>query len=229
MTHLSEKLAPGACKQRLKEGNTRFVEGVSEHPYSDAARLYQAGTEDQGDHAFATLLSCSDSRIPLERIFDAGIMDIFVIRVAGNVCQASEIASIEFGLVYVKTRLIVILGHTQCGAVTAAVNAATGAPMPEEENIPSLLEIILPAVNRAQAQHPDLDTAEIIPHATIENVWQSMENLFKASPVVRNLVKSGMVQVVGAIYDVGTGRVEWLPENVATDILQHVESQGQTT
>ncbi len=229
MRRLSDKPDPETCKQRLKEGNTRFVEGVSEHPYSDAARLHQAGTEDQGDHAFATLLSCSDSRIPLERIFDAGIMDLFVIRVAGNVCQSSEVASIEFGLVYVKTRLLVIMGHTQCGAVTATARAADGAPLPPEDNIPLLFDAILPAVKRAQNQHPDLNMAEIIPHATIENVWQSMENLFKASPVVRNLVKSGMVQVVGAIYDVGTGHVEWLPENAATDILQHVESQGQTT
>lgn len=218
---MSEKPAPAECLQRLQDGNARFVNGASQHPHSDAARLQQAGTENQGDHTFATILGCSDSRIPLERIFDAGIMDLFVIRVAGNVCQASEIGSIEYGLVHVRTPLLVVLGHTQCGAVTAAANAAAGAAMPAEDNIPPLLEGILPAVERAQAAHPDLDTATLIPHATIENVHQSMSNLLQASPVVRDLLRSGKVQIQGAIYDVGSGNIDWLPEDTALALLEN--------
>jgi len=88
------------------------VEGKSNYPHTDAARLIQAGKENQGDHAYATVITCSDSRVPVEHIFDAGIMDIFVIRVAGNVCDVDEIGSIEYGLAHVHTPVLVVLGHT---------------------------------------------------------------------------------------------------------------------
>ena len=85
----------------------------------EVERLIQAGKESQGDHAYATVITCSDSRVPVERVFDAGVMDIFVIRVAGNVCDVDEVGSIEYGLAHVHTPVLVVLGHTQCGAVTA--------------------------------------------------------------------------------------------------------------
>ena len=106
----------------LKEGNARFAAGNAKRPDADMARIKLADAESQGKYAYATVISCSDSRVPVELIFDAGIMDIFVIRVAGNVCDSDEIGSIEYGLAHVKTPVLVVMGHTKCGAVTAVTD-----------------------------------------------------------------------------------------------------------
>ncbi|MEN6576333.1 MAG: methyl-accepting chemotaxis protein [Phycisphaerales bacterium] len=218
------KPGPDAAIAILKDGNARFVAGQSSHPHSDNARLEQAGTENQGDYAYATVITCSDSRVPVERVFDAGVMDIFVIRVAGNVCDTDEIGSIEYGLAHVRTPVLVVLGHTQCGAVTAVTHAIHGTGHALERNIPPLVNNIEPAVRRAMERHSDVQGDAIVPFAIEENVWQGIEDLFLASPATRDLVKSGQVKVVGAIYDVGTGKVQWLPEQNTLDILHRVES-----
>ena len=220
----AKKPTPDQTIALLKEGNQRFVEGKSKHPHSDAARLKQAGSENQGDHAYATVITCSDSRVPVEIIFDAGVMDIFVIRVAGNVCDVDECGSIEYGLAHVHTPVLVVLGHTQCGAVTAVTHAVHGKGHALERNIPPLVDNIEPAVRRAMAQHPDIHDDKIIPYAIEQNVWQGIEDLFMASPATRNLVKEGTAKVVGAIYDVGTGKVAWLPEAKVKEILKKVEA-----
>jgi carbonic anhydrase len=220
----SAKPAPDKVLTMLKDGNQRFVDGKSAHPHSDVKRLRQAGSEDQGDHAYATVVSCSDSRVPVEALFDAGIMDLFVIRVAGNVCDTDEAGSIEYGLAHVNTPVLVVLGHTQCGAVTAVTHAVHGTGHALERNIPPLVDNIEPAVKRAMAQHPDMHGDAIIPHAIVENVWQGVEDLFMASPATRDLVRSGKVKVVGAIYDVGTGKIEWLDEAKPKEILKKVEA-----
>lgn len=220
----SAKPSPDATLVMLKEGNARFVAGKSIHPHSDAKRLYQAGTENQGDHAYATVITCSDSRVPVELLFDAGIMDIFVIRVAGNVVDTDEAGSIEYGLAHVNTPVLVVLGHTQCGAVTAVTHALHGTGHSLERNIPPLVDNIQPAVRKAMAEHPEAHGDEVIPYAIVENVWQGIEDLFMASPVSRELVKSGKVKVIGAIYDVGTGKVKWLDEAQTGKILAKVEA-----
>jgi carbonic anhydrase len=208
----------------LQAGNKRFVQGTSIHPHTDAARLKLAGAENQAAHAYATVITCSDSRIPVERIFDAGIMDIFVIRVAGNVCDVDEIGSIEYGLAHVHTPLLVVLGHTQCGAVTAVTQALHGEKHALERNIPPLVDNIAPAVQRAMAHHPNAGIDEIVPYAIEENVWQAVEDLFMASPATRNLVNARTVRVVGAIYNVGGGEVRWLPDTTVSEILRKVEN-----
>ena len=218
------KPSPDAAIAMLKDGNARFIAGQSEHPNSNAVRLGQAGTENQGDHAYATVIACSDSRVPVERVFDAGVMDIFVIRVAGNVCDTDEVGSIEYGLAHVRTPVLVVLGHTQCGAVTAVTHAVHGTGHALERNIPPLVDNIEPAVRRAMRKHPNIHGDEIIPYGIEENVWQGIEDLFMASPSTRNLVRSGKAKVVGAIYDVGTGVVEWLPEQTSYAILSKVDS-----
>lgn len=224
---IAEKPSPDKALAMLKEGNMRFVSGHSSHPHADAARLIQAGSQDQADHAYATILTCSDSRMPVELIFDAGIMDIFVVRVAGNVCDTDEIGSIEYGLAHVKTPLLVVLGHTQCGAVVAVTNTVQGHGRPMERNIPPLVDNIVPAVKRAMAAHPEVQGTAIVPYAIEANVWQSIADLFMHSPATRDLVKNGRVKVVGAIYDVGTGRIEWLPSGTVDKILQKVEASPQ--
>ncbi|MEZ4484534.1 MAG: carbonic anhydrase [Syntrophotaleaceae bacterium] len=218
------KPSPDDTLVMLKEGNARFVAGQSTHPHLDVKRLKQAGSENQGDHAYATVITCSDSRVPVEAIFDAGIMDVFVIRVAGNVVDTDEAGSIEYGLAHVNTPVLVVLGHTQCGAVTAVTHAVHGTGHALERNIPPLVDNIQPAVERAIAAHPEAHGDKVIPYAIVENVWQGIEDLFMSSPATRALVKSGKVKVFGAIYDVGTGQVEWLDQAETGKILAKVEA-----
>jgi carbonic anhydrase len=220
----SAKATPDAILQMLQDGNERFSTGKSAYLHCDPTRIGLAGISDQGNYAFATVLSCSDSRVPVELIFDAGIMDLFVVRVAGNVCDTDEIGSIEYGLAHVKTPLLVILGHTRCGAVTAVSQAVAGHGHKLERNIPPLVDNIIPAVRRAMDRHADVHGEAIVPFAIEENVWQGVEDLFMKSPAVRNLVKAGTVKVVGAIYDLGTGKVEWLPQAKIGETLQRVEA-----
>ncbi len=215
---------PDGAMKMLQEGNERFVSDMSTHPNTGSARFLQAGTENQGDHAYATVITCSDSRVPVERVFDAGVMDIFVIRVAGNVCDTDEVGSIEYGLAHVNTPVLVVLGHTQCGAVTAVTHAVQGRGHPLERNIPPLVDNIQPAVQRAMQANPHLTGDDVIPPAIVENVWQGIDDLFMTSPSTRNLVNSGQVKVVGAIYDVSNGQVRWLPESKTHQILARVES-----
>jgi len=218
------KGSPSEILQMLKDGNERFSAGTSTYPHGDPARIGLADTSDQGNYAYATVLSCSDSRVPVELIFDAGIMDLFVVRVAGNVCDTDEIGSIEYGLAHVKTPVLVVLGHTRCGAVTAVSQAMGGHGDKLERNIPPLVDTIVPAVKRAMEQHQDLHGDAIVPFAIEENVWQAVEDLFMNSPAVRDLHKSGKVLVTGAIYDLATGKVSWLPQDKIGDILQRAEA-----
>lgn len=219
----AKKPAPAEIVKMLQAGNTRFVANKSIHPNTDTQRLIQAGKENQGDYAYATVIACSDSRVPVERIFDAGVMDIFVVRVAGNVVDVDEAGSIEYGLLHVNTPVLVVLGHTQCGAVTAVTNEVEGHGHALERNIPPLVDNIIPAVKRAKAAHADKHGKDVIPYGIEENVWQGIDDLFMASPAVREVVKSGKAKVVGAIYDVATGKIEWLPETKVSEILKSVE------
>jgi len=219
---IAAKPSPDQCIELLQEGNSRFSSGRSTHSHTNNARLIQAGSENQGDHAYATVIACSDSRVPVERIFDAGVMDIFTIRVAGNVCDIDEVGSIEYGLAHVNTPVMVVLGHTQCGAVTAVTHAVQGKGHDLEINIPPLVDNIQPAVETAMEHHHGVDGDEIIPYAIEENVWQGIRDLFMKSPATRDLVEDGKVKVVGAIYDVGTGKIEWLPLSKSNEILREV-------
>jgi len=223
---MMDKAKAGDVLKMLKEGNERFYTGKAKYPHTDSGRLGQAGEEDQGDHAWATVLTCSDSRVPAEIIFDAGIMDIFVIRVAGNVCNTDEIGSIEYGLAHVHTPVFVMLGHTQCGAVTAVSKVLQGESHRFERNIPPLIKKIYTAVERAKNIYKDVQGDEIIEYAIEENVWLGIEELFRKSPVTRELVRAEKVKVVGAIYEVGSGKVRWLEEEKVEEILERVEASN---
>ena len=127
-------------------------------------------------------------------------------------------------MAHVRTPVLVVLGHTQCGAVTAVTHALEGKGHQLERNIPPLVDNIIPAVKRAMHQHKDAHGDQVIPLAIEENVWQSIEDLFMRSPASREIVKSGQAKVIGAIYDVGTGAVTWLPLEKTDEILQRVEA-----
>jgi carbonic anhydrase len=194
----------GHALARLKRGNARFVNGNNRFPRIDAAR--RAETFRDGQHPFATVIACSDSRVPVELLFDQGMGDLFVVRVAGNVCAADETASAEFAVGYLGTPLLVVLGHRNCGMVSAVVR---GTEL--KGTIPVIVEHIRPAVSRIKGE--GLSEAKLIDAAVRENVWQSIADLFARSPAIVERVRLGALRVVGAVYDIETGRVQWLGEH----------------
>lgn len=213
-------LTPKEALQKLKEGNVRFASGTSQFMNLDQARR---DLTSQGQHPFATIIGCSDSRVPIEYIFDVGIGEVFVIRVAGNVVAEDEAGSIEYGVQHLPTPVFVVLGHTSCGAVTAVAR--------QDElhgNLPALVDNILPAVERAKHIHGDEFTPELLATAVKENVWQSIEDLLKSSPGSSNLVESKKLLIVGAIYNLETGEVEWLGEHPAQAELLKIHSESNT-
>ena len=188
---------------RLKSGNERFVAGAATHPHEDAAR--RAATAHDGQKPIATVVACSDSREPVEIVLDQGIGDLFVVRVAGNVCDTDEIGSVEYGVGHLGTPAVLVLGHTGCGAVTAAV-------MGDEvhASVAALIDKIRPSVASAQAAHADLHGEDLVPAAVEANVWRSIEQLLTRSAELRDHVRAGSVRIEGAIYDLETGKVRWL-------------------
>ncbi len=213
--------------QKLKDGNERFVTQSREYKNLDKARL--TSTSENGQYPFATIIGCSDSRVPIEHIFDVGVGDVFVIRVAGNVCDIDESGSIEYGVDHLKTPLLVVLGHTGCGAVTAV---ARGDEV--HGNIPVLVDNIIPAVDKAKAKYGDHFSDELLSAAIKLNVWQSIEDLLKNSPITAELVKEGSLEIVGAVYNLSTGKVEWLGEHpqqkslLASAVAVHTQESEST-
>jgi carbonic anhydrase len=187
----------------LKEGNARYVDGKPRHPHQDRER--RALTAGQGQHPLATVLGCSDSRVPPEIIFDQGLGDIFVVRVAGNVAAIDEIGSMEYAVDHLSTPLVIVLGHTQCGAVTALMEDAKLPP-----NIAALVEPIKPAVAKAREDHPAAAKDVLLNAAIKDNVWQAIADMLGQSPIIRDKVRDGQVRVVGALYEIDSGQVQWL-------------------
>jgi carbonic anhydrase len=197
---------------KLKEGNTRFVAGASVQPHQDAARRQETATG--GQHPFATVLTCADSRVPPEVVFDQGLGDVFTVRVAGNVAATDEIGSIEYGAEHLGTALVVVLGHTKCGAVTAVVKGEHVTP-----NIEKLVAPIVPAVTGVRERFASADTEEIISKAIEANVWQAIADMYAKSPLLKKMAAQGKVKIVGALYDVDSGRVDFLGEHPNQNLL----------
>jgi carbonic anhydrase len=196
-------VSPDEAMRVLKAGNARYVEGKPQHPHQD--RVRRALTAGQGQHPLAVVLTCSDSRVPAEIIFDQGIGDIFVVRVAGNVAATDEIGSMEYAVDHLAAPLVVVLGHTQCGAVTAVVDNAKLPP-----NIAKLVAPIKPAVDQARADNPDAAKDVVLRAAITDNVWQAIDDTLRQSPIIREKIKDNQVQVAGALYDLDSGQVQWL-------------------
>ncbi len=198
----SSSVSATEALQMLKDGNQRFLEGKTIHPHSDFARIKEVST---GQKPFVTINGCSDSRVPPELVFDQGFGDVFVVRNAGNVSDTDEIGTIEYGTEHLGTNLVVVMGHTKCGAVTAV---AKGDHV--EGSIPKLVDNIIPAVEKVKHSHKDEEYTKWINEAISENVNQSIQDILSKSEIVSKLVKDGKVKIVGAIYDVDTGKVTFL-------------------
>ena len=189
----------------LKEGNARWVSGNTTSPNSDASRRRETAA---GQHPFVTVITCADSRCPVERLFDRGVGEVFVSRVAGNVIGDHAAGTIEYGVEHLHTPLVLVMGHTGCGAVkAAAANAHPG------HNIDSLIAEITPAVERARQTQPNATGEEFLNIAVRENVYQQMFDLLKTSPLTATMVQNGQVKLIGAVYDISTGKVEFIGEH----------------
>eukprot|EP01126_Amoeba_proteus_P026247 TRINITY_DN2600_c0_g1_i16.p1 TRINITY_DN2600_c0_g1~~TRINITY_DN2600_c0_g1_i16.p1 ORF type:complete len:172 (-),score=27.07 TRINITY_DN2600_c0_g1_i16:241-756(-) len=159
---------------------------------------HHRGTLLGGQTPYVTVLTCSDSRVSPELIFDEGLGEIFVIRVAGNVADPVTIGSVEYGCEHLGTPLLVILGHEKCGAVTAACSGNTEFA----GSVGDLIKYISPVVAKAKAQHPE----DFVPHAINDNILLQMRTVL-ASPVIAKLVAEGHLKVVPAVYSLTTGQV----------------------
>ena len=188
-----DKMTPDQALQSLMQGNQRFVKGKRENRNQTMARLAEVA---KGQKPFAAILSCADSRVPSEIIFDQGFGDLFVCRVAGNIATPEEIGSLEFGSLVLGAKVIMVMAHERCGAVEATIK---GAQVPGQ--IASLLDAIKPAIRNSENQRGDR-----LENAAKANVLYQVEKL-KASPVISQLVKEGKLKVVGGYYDLDTGAV----------------------
>ena len=185
--------------QSLMDGNARFVAGDPRHPHE--ARDWRNRLE-YGQHPFAVVLGCSDSRVPPELVFDQGFGDLFVIRVAGNVVDTDVTASIEYAVDHLGTQLIVVMGHSHCGAVTATLERLDN-PGDEPAEVIALLDRIEPAV----AGLPNTMAAhERIDQAVRCNVERAVRRLSRV-PDLRRSLRAGKLKIVGAVFDMHTGRV----------------------
>ena len=192
--------SPDEAVARLMEGNARFVEGDMEHP-----NLGQEVREDlaKGQAPFAVIVSCSDSRVPPEIVFDAGPGDLFVIRVAGNVVEDHALASIEYAVANLGTPLVMVMGHESCGAVGAAVASEKGEAS-FDGHIHDLVETIRPAVQAAM-EHAQGD--EVLDAAVKENAVRVKEQLSNSKPYVGEYASEGKIKLLAARYDLDSGKV----------------------
>ena len=191
-------VAPPEAISKLKEGNARYTSGNLQHPGQTTERRTELV---KTQHPFATILSCSDSRVPPEIVFDQGLGDLFIVRVAGNVINDEGLGSVEYSVDHLGSRLILVLGHQNCGAVKAAretIAAKGNAP----GHIESLVTAIKPAVEATAKE--DLD-------ATIKvNVKHVVQALRSSTPILKAEVDSGKIQVIGGYYSLDTGAVTFL-------------------
>ena len=194
--------------ERLQEGNRRFVSNVRGHDSlaSEARRAEVVA----GQQPFAIVLGCSDSRVPAEIVFDQGLGDLFVIRVAGNIVAPSQVGSVEFAAGLYGTRLVVVLGHSQCGAILATIEELTHPSTNHSINVRSIVDRIRPSVAPLLARHGAAAVTDaLVRDAVRENVRMSVAHLRHGSDVLEQLVDTNGLAIVGAEYSLETGVVEF--------------------
>ena len=194
---------------KLREGNQRFA---NETPSRQSVTVRPADIAG-GQQPFAIILGCSDSRVPADVVFDQGLGSLFVIRVAGNIVTPSQIGSIEYAATALGTRLVVVLGHSKCGAVIAAVEDLQAPADHMSRNLLSIVDFIRPSVARCVAESADDDQDALVEKAVRANIRSSVEHLLYGSDVLEELVASDGLRIVGAEYSLQTGLVEFFDEN----------------
>ncbi|WP_205503101.1 carbonic anhydrase family protein [Rufibacter psychrotolerans] len=206
-THSKEtqsKLSPELALEILQEGNDRFVKNLK----ANRNLLQQVNETKEGQFPFATILSCMDSRTSAELIFDQGLGDIFSIRIAGNVLNQDILGSMEYATKVVGTKVILVLGHTKCGAITGACNQV------ELGNLTGLLEKIQPAIDQETTVQEDRtgNNAAFVDKVTELNVHLTMQQVREGSPIIAELEREGALKIAGGVYDVETGVVTFFED-----------------
>ena len=199
-------ITAGAALQRLREGNARFVRDVSRPVASRRKRRELV----EGQEPFAIVLGCSDSRVPAEIVFDQDLGDLFVIRVAGNVVAPSQIGSVEFAAERFKTRLVVVLGHSSCGAIEATLEQLRRPSEEQSPGLRSIVDRIGPAVHRLLAIEASLGRDQLLRQAVRANISHSANQLRHGSEILERLIQHDGLLVVGAEYSLETGVVDFI-------------------
>ncbi len=188
---------------RLAEGNRRYVQGVR----SVEAMLSHSRRDLEIQRPFAIILGCSDSRAPAEVVFDQGLGDLFIIRVAGNIVAPSQVGSVEFAAERFGSRLVVVMGHTACGAIDATIDAITRGEGPHSRNLMSIVDRVRPSIEALVTSELAADPTRLKREAMRANVRASVSQLRHSSQIVEGLIASDGLQVVGAELDLATGEV----------------------
>jgi carbonic anhydrase len=193
--------------ERLREGNRRFVSDLrSRDPLMNQARRHELAA---GQEPFAIILGCSDSRVPAEIVFDQGLGDLFVIRVAGNIVASSQVGSVEFAAAQYGTRLVVVLGHSQCGAILATLEELQRPTGNQSRNLRSIVDRVRPSVEGLLATELRHDPEALVRQAVWANIRASVNHLRHGSDVLEQLIHKEGLLVVGADYSLETGVVDF--------------------
>lgn len=204
-------MTPDIALKALIEGNQRYV-SATDNGAEMVTRLKRADAS-AGQNPFAIIIGCSDSRVPAEMVFHCGLGDLFVIRVAGNVVAPSQIGSVEFACQQFGTQLVVVLGHTNCGAIHATVDSLLGDPEQISPNIASIVDRVTPAVLPVIAKQDFANKAELLQSSMRANITQSVVGLQMRSRILRGLVRQEKLKIIGAEYSIETGKVDFhLPD-----------------
>lgn len=194
--------------ERLKEGNRRFAAGVRTHEGISGPMRRSELTE--GQEPFAIILGCSDSRVPAEIVFDQGLGDLFVIRVAGNIVAPSQIGSIEFAAEKFGTRLVVVLGHSQCGVILATLEELRRPTESRSRNLSSIVGRVRPSLEPLLTANPNRDHDTLVQDSVRANVRASVDQLRHGSEILEQLIQKNNLLIVGAEYSLETGTVNFL-------------------
>lgn len=200
---MQASISPSKALELLKAGNQRFVDNLK----INRNLLQQANETSDGQHPFAVTLSCIDSRTSVELIFDQGLGDVFSTRIAGNIINEDILGSMEFGCKVAGSKIIVVLGHTQCGAIKGACDHV------EMGNLTALLAKIQPAVHDEKTENERTSGNEkFVEKVTAINVKRTVTGILERSPILKEMVKQGDIGIIGAVHDISTGEVSFMDE-----------------
>ncbi len=206
---MQNAIMPAMAMDILKEGNKRFVNNLK----INRNLLQQANETSDGQHPFAVILSCIDSRTSAELIFDQGLGDIFSVRIAGNIINEDILGSMEFGCKAAGAKIIVVLGHTKCGAIKGACDHV------EMGNLTALLSKIQPAVNDEKTETTNRSSSnnEFVEKVSKLNVKRTVQEVMQRSPILKEMIDAGSLGIVGGTHDITTGEVQFYPETLVLD------------
>jgi carbonic anhydrase len=201
-------ITPATALDLLKEGNKRFINNLK----VNRNLLQQANETSDGQHPFAVILSCIDSRTSAELIFDQGLGDIFSVRIAGNIINEDILGSMEFGCKVAGSKIIVVLGHTRCGAVKGACDHV------QLGNLTGLLAKISPAVDEEKqiTENRTSSNAEFVEHVAALNVKRTVKLILERSAILKELIESGTINIIGGMHNIATGEVTFYPDTLHT-------------